>query len=98
MLKDTTDEYFRVVLDVLRMTGLREQEAVHLQWEDIDFKRKLILVRSKPEYDWKIKDREERDVLMPGALEAVLKGWMAGREQRRLVLGTKSDRPHQKWL
>jgi integrase len=98
LIKATTDPYYRVVLDVLRMTGLREQEAVHLQWADIDFKRKMVLVRSKPEFGFKIKDREQRDVPMPEALATVLKEWFLVRGDSKLVLGTEDGKPHQKWL
>jgi integrase len=98
LLKANTDPYFRVVLDVLRMTGLREQEAAHLQWPDIDFKRKLVLVRSKPEFGWNIKDREERDVPLPSALATVLKAWYLKRGRYRWVLGTAKDRPNANWL
>lgn len=98
LLKAAPDPYFHDVIQVLRMSGLREQEAVHLQWPDIDFGRKLILVRSKPEQGFKIKDREERDVPLPDALAAILKPRYDARGSTKLVLGTKGDKPHQKWL
>jgi integrase len=98
LLKAAPDTYFRDVLSTLRMSGLREQEAVHLVWPDIDFKRKLILVRSKPEQGFEIKDREQRDVPLPDALAVILKARFEERGASRLVLGTKGDKPHQKWL
>jgi integrase len=98
LMKAATDPYFQVVLSVLHMTGLREQEAVHLGWHHCDFKRKLILVRSSLEHGFKIKDREERDVPMPDKLAVILKEWKSQRGTRQLVLGTSGDRPNQKWL
>ena len=98
LVEAAPDSYFRDVLKVLRMTGLREQETVHLEWPDIDFKRKLVLVRSKPDLGFKIKDKEERDVPLPDALAVILKARHDERGSRRLVLGTDDDKPHQKWL
>jgi integrase len=98
LLSSNDNPYFAVVLDVLRMAGLREQEAMHLQWPDIDFNRGLLLVRSKPKMGFLIKDKEERDVPMPDALVKVLQEWRAGNRHTQLVLGTKGDRPNRKWL
>jgi integrase len=97
-LMAAADRYFKVVIDLLRMTGLREQEGVHLEWRNIDFENKIVQVRSKPEWNFKIKDREERDVPMPGPLAAVLRSWFLEHGGDSLVLGTKEGKPHQKWL
>ena len=100
-LKGATDRYMQTVIDVLRMTGLREMEAVHLEWADIDYGRKLVHVRSKPEYGHAIKDKEERDVPLPDALVKVLTAWRAERDpdgKQTLVLGTAKDKPQTKWL
>jgi integrase len=52
-------------------TGLRLGEILHLKWEDIDFSRRVMVVRWTSEYH--IKDKEERPIgLNRGAL-AVLK-------------------------
>ena len=98
LIASNDDRAFGVVLDVLRMAGLREQEAVHLQWQDVDFKRGMLLVRSKPKMGFTIKDKEERDVPMPDALVDVLKKWKAERPKTELVLGTRGDKPNRKWL
>ena len=68
LLAACDDPYFETVLRLLQMTGLREAEAAHLMWTDIDFKRKQILVRSKPELGFQLKDREERIVPPAGGL------------------------------
>ena len=43
-------------------TGLREQEAIYLTWRSVDFERRVLRVRSNPEYGFKVKDKEQRDV------------------------------------
>lgn len=98
LLRAAPTPYYHLVLETLRMTGLREQEAVHLGWQNIDFTRKMIQVRSKPEYEFRIKDREERDVPMPDALAKLLRAWQKTHGENKLVLGNKDDNPHQKWL
>jgi integrase len=98
LLATNEDEYFGVVLDVLRMTGLREAEAVHLTWADVDYKRRVVRVRSKPEMGFAIKDREQRDVPLPSHLARVLQEWRTRRPESTLVLGTARDLPQKKWL
>jgi integrase len=98
LLASSDSEVMTVTLDVLRMAGLREQEAIYLQWPDVDFHRGVIEVRSKPRYKFKIKDSEERDVAIPAALVTVLEGWKSKRPKSTWVVGTKSDRPNFKLL
>jgi len=90
--------YFLMVIDVLRMTGLREAEGKHLQWSDINYDRKLVHVRAKPEYHHKLKDREERDVPLPDPLATRLKAWQVQHRDDKLVLGGKGDKPCATWL
>lgn len=98
LLASNRDRYFGIVLDVLRMVGLREQEAVHLQWADIDLSAKTLHVRSKPEHGFTVKDKEERAVPLPDELVRVLKKWKKERPNAVWVLGTKGDQPNRKWL
>jgi integrase len=92
------DPYFATVLRLLQMTGLREAEATHLMWTDIDFKRKQILVRSKPELGFQLKDREERIIPLPAELAAILQKRRKASPKSKLVVGTDEDMPHTKWL
>jgi integrase len=93
LIAENDDELLGITIDVLRMAGLREQEAVYLQWPDIDFHRGVIKVRSKPEFGFKIKDKEERDVAMPTSLVKRLKAWRRKRPNFTWVLGTSGDKP-----
>jgi integrase len=92
------DDYMRVVLDVLRMAGLREAEAAFLQWQDVDLKAGMMHVRSKPEAGFTIKDREERDVPMPPELITTLREWKKARKGTTWLLGTRNDKPNTKLL
>ena len=57
--KEELDAFFGSLTDpqhVLTFTlawkaGLREQELMHVQWQDVNFTAKTLLVRSKPEWD-----------------------------------------------
>jgi integrase len=42
-------------------TGVRDEEAAYMEWKDIDFKRKQVMVREKPGI-WKPKDKENRSI------------------------------------
>ena len=44
---------------------LREDEIRFFTWADLDWKRFTIKVTPKPEYDFVIKDHEERTVPIP---------------------------------
>jgi integrase len=48
---------------ILLQTGVREQEAMHLEWDDIDPERKVIRLRSKmARWGFRLKDFEEREL------------------------------------
>lgn len=65
---------------VLLQTGLREQEAVYLEWADIDSKRKILKLRSKTEkWGFRLKDFEEREIRLPDNLVDRLTAWKAAR-------------------
>jgi integrase len=92
------DRYLFTVLSLLLMSGLREREASHLMWADIDFKREHIHVRSKPEMGFRLKDNEERIVDLPPRLAAILRERRKVSPNSSLVVGTDKDTPHVKWL
>jgi integrase len=91
-----TQDYHRVVFTLLLKTGLREQEAMFLQWPDIDFKRRTLLVRSKPHLGFKIKDKAERSIPLPDDLVEMLKTYKT--PSRTFVIGTANDKPNTKLL
>lgn len=88
----------KVVYEILLMTGLREQEAVYLAWTSVDLDRGILRVRSNPEYGFKVKDKEQRDLPIPEDLLNELKEYRAAHKKRKLVTGTASDSPNRKLL
>jgi integrase/recombinase XerD len=58
----------RTTFEFFLSTGLRDREVMYTTWKNIDFKGKVVKVRSKPEMGFKIKDKEERSVPVPDAL------------------------------
>jgi integrase len=47
------------------LTGFREDEVMYLYWRDLDFDRATLRVTAKPEFDFTVKDYEERTVAVP---------------------------------
>lgn len=92
------DFYQTVVFSILLMAGLRMQEVMHLEWIDIDWERKTLRVQSKPKWEHRVKDAEERDVPIPAPLLALLKKWRKEQPTHKLVVGTKTDKPNRKLL
>jgi len=91
-----TREYDQNFFDLLLTTGLREREAMHLEWIDIKHARSTLHVRSKPRFKHKIKDAEEREMPLTADLAERLKSYRGGHSEDRLVfgrLGGKVDEP-----
>ncbi|MCU1249006.1 MAG: integrase family protein [Edaphobacter sp.] len=85
--KSLESEYDRLLFGVLLETGLREREAMHLEWSDISWTHRLLQVRSKPRYDHKIKDSEEREVPLTKALIRKLEHYRKQHAEDRLFFG-----------
>ena len=92
------DPHLYLTYEILLKTGLREQEAMYLGRENIDLVSGMLQVRSKPEFAFKIKDKEERDIRLPEDLLERLRVYMKKYPERRLLTGTKTDKPNRKLL
>jgi integrase len=92
-----TDPYHRIVFEVLLKTGLRMQEAMFLEWHNIDWKNRTLSVTAKNYLGFDVKDREERTLPIPADLIKHLKAWKE-KHGGRLILGTSNDTPNWKWL
>jgi integrase len=88
----------RLLFSLLLKTGLRDQEAQHLEWVDLNWRDKTLLVRSKPRWGFKVKDAEERSIPIPDELLVHLQDWRKSYPNTSLVLGTRTDKPNDKWL
>ncbi len=58
----------RLLCEFFLGTGFREQEVMYCSWANVDFAGKVLSVWSKPEYGFRVKDREERSVPVPDSL------------------------------
>jgi len=93
-----TDPYHQLTFEMLLKTGLREQEAMYLEWGDISYPSSTLTIHSKPSLGFRIKDKEERSVPLPTELLSRLKKYQAVHPRKRFVLGNEDDRPHTKLL
>lgn len=89
------DERYRLTFSLALMSGLREQELMHLEWSDISFANRTLLVRSKPQWGFAVKDKEERSLPIPAILLAML---AHQKQASGLVTGTAGNKPNQKLL
>ena len=67
-LFDAADSEERLLFEFFLGTGFREQEVMHCTWRNVDFKARVITVVSKPEFGFRVKDKEERSVPVPDSL------------------------------
>ena len=91
------DDYHRIIFETLLKTGMRMQEAMFLEWHDIDFARATITVNEKNDLGFVIKDRAGRTLPIPADLVEHFQTWKE-KHGGRLVLGTSNDTPNWKWL
>lgn len=89
--------YHRTLYDFLLMTGFREQEAMHITWENIRFGANIVEMRWQPRFNWSPKAYKEREVPVPDelleSLEAYRKTLPAKRAaSEALVFSTKSGK------
>ena len=90
--------YHLLIFYLLLQTGLREQEAMYLEWTDIDFDASTLTIHAKAELGFRIKDKEERSVPVPLDLLTRLQEYKAANPEKRFVIGNAKDRPHTKLL
>jgi integrase len=88
-----SEPYHLLIFNLVLKTGLREQEAMCLEWSDISFPTKTLTIHSKPELGFRIKDKEERSVPVPDDLLKRLKAYQKANPEKRFVIGNGKDRP-----
>jgi integrase len=84
------DQRHRAAYSVMLKALFREKECVYLTWADVDAKRSVLRVRSKPEYGWRVKKYHERDVTVPRDLIVQI---MALPRTGVLVFGREDGKP-----
>jgi integrase len=94
-IRAVADDYMRLAIDLCWMLGLREQEATHAEWADVDWSHSVFRVQGKIRlhYRFSVKDSEQREVPVPAALLARLRTRHEAHPDTRLIIGNKRDRP-----
>lgn len=67
----------RLWFEFFLMTGMREQEVMHVYWSDVNLKASTVRVTHKPDRGWTPKAYKEREIPIPSKLTASLKSWKA---------------------
>jgi integrase/recombinase XerD len=76
-LFNACNEQERLWFEFFLMTGMREQEVMHLYWSDINFAASTVRVSHKPDRGWTPKAYKEREIPVPTKLLKRLKAWKA---------------------
>jgi integrase len=90
--------YHRLVFELFLKTGMRDQEAMHVEWTDISTSTKTLHLRAKPKYEFKLKDHEQRAMPLPDELMKLLANYRKAHPTTNLILGSKNDQPPTKLL
>lgn len=98
LIAATDDTRHKLLWEFLWKTGFRMQEAMHVEFTDIDYKHRTVSVREKKHLGFSPKDAEERTVPLPNGLADKLAEWQKANPKKRLVFGTRSDKPDNHFL
>jgi integrase len=74
----------RRLFTAILLTGMRKGEVEHLTWPDVNFELGVILIREKPEWNWKPKT-DERIIPISPSLRTLLEEQWAQRQSDALV-------------
>jgi len=67
----------------LLWSGFRDEEVQFLQFSDFNFRNSTVMVQAKPQFGWKPKDYEEREITLPSEVSKRLKQRMDRSQQYR---------------
>lgn len=84
----------RLKFQFFLFTGCREQEVMHANWRNVDTVKKQFKVTDVPEYAWKPKDKDARDIPIPDSLVRDLKAWKDTTKKSFLLFPRSDDRPN----
>jgi integrase/recombinase XerD len=98
-LFDACNPEERLWFEFFLKTGMREQEAMHCSWQDVNLSRGTVTVRYKPEYGFSPKAYKEREIPIPADLIERLKEWKAKADKMcGLVFPTAGCKPKLDFL
>ena len=89
----------RLWFEFFLMTGMREQEVMHVYWSDVNLKANTVKVTHKPDRGWTPKAYKEREIPIPEKLVASLQAAKATHAKTcPLVFPTAGCRPKLNFL
>jgi integrase/recombinase XerD len=98
-LFEACDEEERLWYEFFLMTGMREQEAMHTYWSDVNFGAATVGVSHKLDRGWTPKANKEREIPIPAKLVKSLKARKAKADENcRLVFPTAGCNPKLDFL
>jgi integrase/recombinase XerD len=98
-LFEACSEEERLWFEFFLMTGMREQEVMHLYWSDINLAASTVRVSHKPDRGWTPKAYKEREIPIPAKLVTKLKAWKAKSDKNcQLVFPTSGCNPKLDYL
>jgi integrase/recombinase XerD len=98
-LFESCDEEERLWFEFFLMTGMREQEVMHVCWSDVNFAAQTVRVSHKPQFNWAPKAYKEREIPLAGKLAASLRGHKAEANKNcELVFHTAGCKPKLDFL
>ena len=83
---------------MLAELGLQKRELMYAAWSDIDWTAGQFTVTEKPDLDFTIKTRTERHIAINDGLLNHLHQWRAYHPHSRLILETRTGKPHHSLL
>ena len=78
----------------LLCTGVRDREAMHASWRDVDFSRKMFKVAEKLDLEFSPKDKEEGRIPIPDSLAELLRERKRRYPDTRLIFGRPDGSPN----
>lgn len=90
--------YQRTACNLALKLGLRDQEVQFAEFTDISWHESVFRVRSKPKFDFKVKDYEERDIPIPLDFLEELTNWKEQHPNQNLIVPTSTGKPNTKLL
>jgi integrase len=75
-LLENANEDQRDYLELLLWSGFRDEEVQYLLFSDFNFRNSTAMVQAKPQFGWKPKDWEEREITLPSPVMKRIKDRM----------------------
>jgi integrase len=89
----------RLWFEFFLMTGMREQEVMHVCWSDVNLIEHTVRVSHKPQFNWTPKAYKEREIPIPEKLVTSLQAAKTVRDKAcTLVFPTAGCRPKLDFL